>query len=76
MILHKVHKIARLILDKTGIKEQIRKYILLHTITAKKELCLKAVYSLTEYIEKFENDSISDIFIHTISDITKSSTAI
>ena len=71
-----MHKIARSVLDKSGIKELIRKYIIIHTITTKKELCLKALYSLTEYIEKFETDSISDIFIHTISDITKSSTAI
>ena len=69
LAVQKVHRKARLVLDRPGIKDRIRKCIAERAAATKKRMFFKAFYSIAKFFEMFGDDPIGLIFSRTLSDI-------
>jgi hypothetical protein len=70
MAVQKVHRKARLVLDRPGIKDRIKKCIEERLSATKRKMFFKAFYAISKFVERFGNDPISVIFSRTLSDIS------
>ena len=68
--MQKVHRKARIILDRPGIKETIKKCIEDRLAATKRKMFFNAFYSITRFFERFTNDPISVIFSRMLSEIS------
>ena len=66
----KVHRKARMVLDRPGIKENIKKCIEDRLVAAKRKMFFKAFFSITNFCERFSNYPISETFSRTLSEIS------
>lgn len=62
MAVQKVHRKARLVLDRPGIKDRIRKCIDERLAATRRKMFFKAFNTITKFLERFGNDPISEIF--------------
>jgi len=69
MTVQKVHRKARLVLDRPGMKGIIKKCINERIAATKRKMFLKAFYAMTKFVERFGDDPIGLIFSRTLSDI-------
>lgn len=70
MAVQKVHHKARLVLDRPGIKDRIKKCIEERLCATKRKMFFEAFYAISKFVERFGNDPISVIFSRTLSDIS------
>lgn len=68
----KVHRKARVVLDRPGVKDRIRKCIEDRTAAAKRKLFFKAFYAIAKFFERFGDDPVGMIFSRTLTDISTS----
>eukprot|EP01039_Chlorochromonas_danica_P019950 gene19950-24251_t len=68
--IEKVHRKARLVLDRPGIKDRIKKCIEERLSAARRKMFFKAFHALAKFFERFGNDPISVIFSRTLGDIS------
>lgn len=64
-----MHRKARLVLDRPGMKERIKKCIDERAAATKKRMFFKAFYSIAKFFERFGDDPIGIIFSRTLADI-------
>lgn len=70
MAVQKVHRKARLVLDRPGIKERIKKCIDERIAARRRKMFFRAFYAITKFFERFSDDPIGLVFSRTLAEIT------
>ena len=61
---------TRLVLDRPGIKDIIKKCIDERQFATKRKMFFNAFYSITKFLDRFGNDPISEVFYRTLNEIS------
>jgi hypothetical protein len=69
----KVHRKARLVLDRPGVKDKIKHCIQERTAAAKRKMFFKAFYAIARFFERFGDDPVGTIFSRTLGEIASPS---